>query len=512
MGSVFLLLPTDVASAQEQGARFPLDQSCDWHHAAGSSEHKGAQAYALDLNCEGDAGMNVYAPLSGTIVRIDRTNTTGCGLYVDIYTPSSVGDGVVTHTCHFAMGSIPNSLSVGQSITAGTVIGRVGGTAGPRPVPPHLHIAFIRSTAEEAQTQGWRAPGSVRAIQMLNLPAFTGIETRGSAGGLAGGAIIEGGVFDIPGIGALKLEVKWPLIPGTNRTLNELIEGEDRVISLPALIQILFSFGTWITGIIAFFSIVYVGFAYIISGSNPGERAKAIERIRSIGVGGLILLLSVTLLNVLNPDLAELQDLGLSKQRNSIEIPGLNSAPTEENEYAPIPVTNRGDAKNLYQNILDSAGEDLEECLKQNRYDPGGVCKDQFEKTVIQSFKELGALIAHDDDAPAVTCAALCLQEAGAPTTCNQFGTGIVGGDEKGSDNGGAKAIWEKLQNNDWVYSTEKPYYAGLDVYGKEGSPFNAWLEGKENQDSRTCLAQFVVRAIDAPTGGDWDACLCKSP
>lgn len=90
---------------------------------------------------------------------------------------------------------------------------------------------------------------------------------------------------------ALALEVTYP-------SLFPLREG----ITLNQLVELIFTSSLIIGVMVAFVSLVYVGFQYIVSGDNAQARSAARHRLISVVIGIAILLSAVTLLNFLNPN------------------------------------------------------------------------------------------------------------------------------------------------------------------------------------------------------------------
>ena len=64
----------------------------------------------------------------------------------------------------------------------------------------------------------------------------------------------------------------------------------------------------WISIILAFLSLVYAGFLYVVSGANSNIRAKAFDRVKRIVTGSLILLLAVLILSFINTDLVRVEE------------------------------------------------------------------------------------------------------------------------------------------------------------------------------------------------------------
>ncbi|MFH1423408.1 MAG: pilin [Candidatus Nealsonbacteria bacterium] len=94
-----------------------------------------------------------------------------------------------------------------------------------------------------------------------------------------------------------KLEVDWlPSPRGTELT------GE----SLTNLIQYLYEWGIGIGGFLAFIALIIAGFQYLTSSGNAGRMKDAMDRIKSAGMGLVLLFGSFIILNTINPQLTDL--------------------------------------------------------------------------------------------------------------------------------------------------------------------------------------------------------------
>lgn len=93
--------------------------------------------------------------------------------------------------------------------------------------------------------------------------------------------------------------------------------------TLSELIIVLFRASFVLAGAVAFFSLVYVGFQFIVSGEKPAERQKAAAHIKKVGVGIVILASSVLILQTINPSLVvlTLDDIPLEKLNITSVIP-----------------------------------------------------------------------------------------------------------------------------------------------------------------------------------------------
>ena len=111
-------------------------------------------------------------------------------------------------------------------------------------------------------------------------------------------------------LGPISLNVLDELIipyPGGSFNLQERIRGD---FGVGDLIQFIFIFTFWVSGIIAFLALVYAGFLYIVSGANPAVRSNARKRLGAVFWGMGILLFSVVIVNTINPDIGRLEFVG----------------------------------------------------------------------------------------------------------------------------------------------------------------------------------------------------------
>jgi len=112
--------------------------------------------------------------------------------------------------------------------------------------------------------------------------------------------------------GALALLFSLALLPAKSLALEltypsflPLREG----LQLNELVQIIFTTSLVLGAALAFISLVYTGFEYIVSGANAGKRSAARKHIISTIVGIAILLGSVTFIRIINPDLVTIPPL-----------------------------------------------------------------------------------------------------------------------------------------------------------------------------------------------------------
>jgi len=449
---------------------------------------------ALDIGAT--TGTPVFSPWDGVVEISERyPGSTNCGAMVQIV-HSAVQKR--SYMCHFQ----EPTVSVGAQVKAGDIVGLANNSG--ESFGSHLHIQILDTLSG--------AP--LREQQIAALPAFRGINSGGVGGGANGKPIFitsnEGRVPQASDI-KLNLELDWPRLPGTDKSLNELTEGGAKIY-IQNLVNFIFIFALWISAVVAFVTVVYAGFAYIISGANPGERSKAIQGIKNTVIGIGILLSSVIILNFINPNLTSLQ-LGLSLSPKALELiaptaptaSGGQLKNTTDHPYAPLPFTNRSGAEDTYAALLVKS-DAIQECFKKagSIYDFKKKCERAHEAEIVARFKSANGIIVKDDDDTQISCAAVCMKQSGTdPLNCRQYGSG-------GGKDGGAKAIWNKLQTEKWGLTSEG-------YYGQTGSPNNEWLidnsevPGDEDQASRACLASYVSEAMDAPGDFGWDVCMCNA-
>ena len=105
---------------------------------------------------------------------------------------------------------------------------------------------------------------------------------------------------------AIDAQIDWPEIGGIVIEKNMKLEA-----TLPQLVQYFFNFAIAIGGIAAFAMLVLGGFRFLTSAGNPTSQKDAKDIITSAVIGLLLLLSSYLLLQVINPDILTLKDIGL---------------------------------------------------------------------------------------------------------------------------------------------------------------------------------------------------------
>ncbi len=124
-----------------------------------------------------------------------------------------------------------------------------------------------------------------------------------------------------PVLGPISCNVDYPAVPvpGGTFDLNEFCK-EGAELGIGDIIAFIYIFSLWISGITAFIALIYGGVLYITSGAKPGLRNKANNIIKSVLWGIAILFGAVIILNIINPDIANLQ---LTAQKEiEAECPG----------------------------------------------------------------------------------------------------------------------------------------------------------------------------------------------
>lgn len=106
------------------------------------------------------------------------------------------------------------------------------------------------------------------------------------------------GVFALAG-SALALEVDWP-----NSPMGTQLNDDSQLVDF---IKYLYEWGISLGGFVAFVALIIAGFQYLTSAGNAGKMADAMDRMRSAGLGLILLLASVLILNTINPQLTVLE-------------------------------------------------------------------------------------------------------------------------------------------------------------------------------------------------------------
>lgn len=121
------------------------------------------------------------------------------------------------------------------------------------------------------------------------------------------------------------LNVNYPSIPTPGGIIDLNDEVNEGRITMSAVIIFVYSAALWVAGILAFLALVFAGFAYIVSGANPGQRARAMNRFKNVLWGLGILLVSSVILNIINPQIVTIKDpKGLNVDPGNEQFLGFN--------------------------------------------------------------------------------------------------------------------------------------------------------------------------------------------
>ncbi len=106
------------------------------------------------------------------------------------------------------------------------------------------------------------------------------------------------GVFIIaPGV--LALETAWP-----NSPMGTSLNDDSQLVDF---IKYLYEWGISLGGMAAFIALIIAGFQYLTSAGNAMKMKDATGRIKSAGLGLVLLLGSILILNTINPQLTNLE-------------------------------------------------------------------------------------------------------------------------------------------------------------------------------------------------------------
>lgn len=186
-------------------------------------------------------------------------------------------------------------------------------------------------------------------------------------------------LFASPGPQAqhLALEVNYPSIPGIGK-LNDLASG---TIKLGQLVDFLFRAAIWLSGFIAFGTLLYVGFMFATSAGDPGKRKEAQQRLWAVFIGIALLLSMYIILFTINPTLVRLPEVDLTicgrvgECRNNA-IPGFDSGNggtplppdvTQTVTLCSTPTCAVGTRKEIYQSVTSANGGELAPGIANDR-------------------------------------------------------------------------------------------------------------------------------------------------
>ncbi len=139
---------------------------------------------------------------------------------------------------------------------------------------------------------------------------------------------------------ALKLEINYPHVPGDNTPPpQEFINTASPENILPLYVKYIFNFFVWISGILFLLFFVYGGVKYLTAGGNTTQIREAKNQMISSFLGILIILSSVTILNLINPKLTILTISQIEKKEpNTTSISPYPSTDVSSLTETPIPL------------------------------------------------------------------------------------------------------------------------------------------------------------------------------
>ncbi len=146
----------------------------------------------------------------------------------------------------------------------------------------------------------------------------------------------------------------YPRLPACQD--NEECRPGEAGFGLPEFIKYIFQFSLGIVGVIGLVALIMAAFGYVMSAGNPQKAADAKDQIVSALLGLLLLLGSVVLLNLINPDLLKLK---ITDESVTVTIPGDD----DEEQCRPINVA--------WEKSTISAGESTYLIFTLNEYCSG---------------------------------------------------------------------------------------------------------------------------------------------
>ncbi|MCZ2845390.1 MAG: hypothetical protein O2U61_02670 [Candidatus Bathyarchaeota archaeon] len=97
-------------------------------------------------------------------------------------------------------------------------------------------------------------------------------------------------------------EVGWPDLPGMPSPTQSTWPADEK-LTLGYVITYIFTFALLIVGVVALLMLIISAVQYMASSAFPGGKVAALERIRGIGLGLLLLMGAYLLLSTINPEL-----------------------------------------------------------------------------------------------------------------------------------------------------------------------------------------------------------------
>ena len=341
-----------------------------------------------------------------------------------------------------------------------------------------------------------------------------------------------------------QLQLNWPSVG--SRDLNQ-VEGT----ALSDIFDYLFWLSIWLSVVIAFLTIVYIGFSYYGAKGSPKKSLELRQRLKNVFLGLLILLFAVSILRFINPDNQErvdkIKEVGEQSAEyvKTIELPndagfGSKIRDVSDHLYFPIPFTNQYGSQREYSRLI-SYIQGKDGCNKCGNYDVnnsactffcdeksistqniqnvdtylyGGydTLKNSLECKVYESAEIRSYAMAKDDDDTPVSCTAACIAIARhkigvSHTQCS--------GSEYDNDKNEDFIDWvnnkSKIYLDNATFKSNAGIYDNFYMFGKSGSLKNGHLE-KATGSLRECIAEhYVYEAQQFPIADqDIDVCLCR--
>ncbi len=342
------------------------------------------------------------------------------------------------------------------------------------------------------------------------------------------------------------LQLNWPSI--NERDLDTVAQGQ----SIEEIFGYFFYLFLWIAVIIAFLTLIYIGFSYYNSGGSPREISKLKQRFKNLIIGILILLFAVSILRFIDSDNQErIQDIKKAGSTvgnyisNDLRLPNDDGFLTKnrdvsDHEYFPIPFTNQAGASMSYSGIHSALykEDDCNKCnvknfdkpacsffcdensmriqkvsdIQESLYIGYDTLKNNLECKIVDLEKEIKsyAIVDSDDDTP-VSCTAACFaiakHKGGQHNKCSSD-IGNISNNKKFKkwlDDKSAKHFNEaRIKGDVSIYSN---FY----MFGKSGSLNDGDLKNA-SIDLRKCIAEkYVYEAQEFPVADkSLDLCLCR--
>lgn len=180
-------------------------------------------------------------------------------------------------------------------------------------------------------------------------------------------------LFGVLGVGfdVFALETTWPRSP------NGILLDDSTTLS--GLVAYLYGWMIAIGGLAAFSVIVFAGVQYLTSAGDPGKTKGAKDKITS-AVGGLLLLLStVLILNVINPELTILTSPSFTPDSQTLDAIDFGDEPNISAPCENVTIRSSSDPADPFSVVLEP-GDKQENFLADlgwspHAFDLEGACR-----------------------------------------------------------------------------------------------------------------------------------------